>query len=653
MDIPSYLMGRIAGSRNARTVVVTELPETGEPNVIYLVPKQTIDDNDIFDEYIWVEDDWELIGSTAIDISGKQDIMQFSTMPTADSTTVGKIIQYTGTTNANYTNGYFYVGINDNGSYSWSNINVQHTNPTEPQTYYIVADVGDITDSTTKTTINNLTLLNQIIDVLNDAYSNGYKTFELKIINDVDTLHAKYRVFRLIPQWNIQDTGSGEIEYEGFSFRSYDVYLNPPDTGRSPNVGMYYHNWEMTAQFTNGRFSIDSEATEIEVYSIPISSLVQYNTMPTASSSTVGRIVQYVGTTTNDYTNGYFYIGISTTESNETTYGWSNVNVQKADIPNTYTLYDLEFPLTTGSKIYNDEELINFVKKCKETSSSSGLLVVRGTEGVGYINISGYNNICFTLIDRGVYSDPETRQLYIALVYTNNVVTGVSVAQNSGHYRKILSYDDGYGTNPYAQISDVLTKTNTTAFTPTADYNPATKKYVDDIGSGIKNATTGHLWELSNGYYYYNGNATYASGNSIGSGIHYIIKFGGDSSGLGGNAYVLTFLSGLSSLTYFHVITGMNPYGYDTTSTKHSFKIFEDMALKSDVPSMFGVNSYSRTTTYQIGDYIQAKENNEIVIYKCNTANTTGTWDSAKWTVSSMMEYLNDTLIGSALGGSY
>ena len=28
--------------------------------------------------------------------------------------------------------------------------------------------------------------------------------------------------------------------------------------------------------------------------------------------------------------------------------------------------------------------------------------------------------------------------------------------------------------------SEVLTKTNTTSYTPTADYNPATKKYVDD-----------------------------------------------------------------------------------------------------------------------------------------------------------------------------
>lgn len=35
-----------------------------------------------------------------------------------------------------------------------------------------------------------------------------------------------------------------------------------------------------------------------------------------------------------------------------------------------------------------------------------------------------------------------------------------------------------------AKISDVLTKNNTTPFSPTNDYNPATKKYVDNIGYG-------------------------------------------------------------------------------------------------------------------------------------------------------------------------
>ena len=52
---------------------------------------------------------------------------------------------------------------------------------------------------------------------------------------------------------------------------------------------------------------------------------IQYSTMPTASASTVGKIVQFTGTTDNTYTNGYFYIGTSETteEGGETvtTYG--------------------------------------------------------------------------------------------------------------------------------------------------------------------------------------------------------------------------------------------------------------------------------------------------------------------------------------------
>ena len=142
MDIPSYLLGRRSGGSGGATIeVVTELPTTGESNVIYLVPKQTAGQDDVFDEYIYVNDDWELIGSTAIDISGKQDTMQFSTMPTADSTTVGKIIQYVGTTNANYTNGYFYIGTTDGAAtYGWSNINVQAGLATIEHPVYILSD---------------------------------------------------------------------------------------------------------------------------------------------------------------------------------------------------------------------------------------------------------------------------------------------------------------------------------------------------------------------------------------------------------------------------------------------------------------------------------------------------------------------------------
>ena len=49
--------------------VVTELPETGEENIIYLVPKAG-EGNDVHDEYIWVNSAYELIGTTAVDLSG-------------------------------------------------------------------------------------------------------------------------------------------------------------------------------------------------------------------------------------------------------------------------------------------------------------------------------------------------------------------------------------------------------------------------------------------------------------------------------------------------------------------------------------------------------------------------------------------------------
>lgn len=49
--------------------VVDTLPTTGESNVIYLVPKEGSKD-DVYNEYIWVNNAWELIGSTQIDLTG-------------------------------------------------------------------------------------------------------------------------------------------------------------------------------------------------------------------------------------------------------------------------------------------------------------------------------------------------------------------------------------------------------------------------------------------------------------------------------------------------------------------------------------------------------------------------------------------------------
>jgi hypothetical protein len=59
------------------------------------------------------------IGSTSI---------QVAALPVASSTEEGKIYQYTGSTTASLTNGYFYKCVSDGedpATYSWEEVNVQ------------------------------------------------------------------------------------------------------------------------------------------------------------------------------------------------------------------------------------------------------------------------------------------------------------------------------------------------------------------------------------------------------------------------------------------------------------------------------------------------------------------------------------------------
>lgn len=59
------------------------------------------------------------------DLEYKQDTLQYDTMPTASADNVGDIVQFTGTTTASYTNGYFYKCQGSSGTYSWVQTNVQ------------------------------------------------------------------------------------------------------------------------------------------------------------------------------------------------------------------------------------------------------------------------------------------------------------------------------------------------------------------------------------------------------------------------------------------------------------------------------------------------------------------------------------------------
>lgn len=54
-----------------RVLVVDELPEVGDPTIIYLVPSDDGEAPNVYEEYIWLEDEerYEMIGTTDIDLS--------------------------------------------------------------------------------------------------------------------------------------------------------------------------------------------------------------------------------------------------------------------------------------------------------------------------------------------------------------------------------------------------------------------------------------------------------------------------------------------------------------------------------------------------------------------------------------------------------
>lgn len=80
---------------------------------------------------------------------GLQDAIQIDTMPTASATYVGKVVQFVGATDANYTHGYFYECTTDGSTYSWTQLNVQPSSG---------GGTSDYSQLSNKPSINNVTL---------------------------------------------------------------------------------------------------------------------------------------------------------------------------------------------------------------------------------------------------------------------------------------------------------------------------------------------------------------------------------------------------------------------------------------------------------------------------------------------------------------
>ena len=130
----------------------------------------------------------------------------------------------------------------------------------------------------------------------------------------------------------------------------------------------------------------------------------------------------------------------------------------------------------------------------------SGIYYTTESNKTNYINILNKpTNMSYNAMAHyGHPTGTNTSSDYFTLLYNLTLVIGFDISWNENNVAtvsnaKIRVPHSGQSIMSVPYINaNYLSKTNTTAYTPTADYHPATKKYVDDSVSGCDTVIYGY-----------------------------------------------------------------------------------------------------------------------------------------------------------------
>ena len=102
----------LKGRENLQIVIVEELPEEGNPNYIYLVPNESEEEANVYNEYIWLADEeaYEKIGGVDIDLTNYVTLNTDQTITSTKTIADGKMLIFvTGDSGK-----YFYIKNENN-----------------------------------------------------------------------------------------------------------------------------------------------------------------------------------------------------------------------------------------------------------------------------------------------------------------------------------------------------------------------------------------------------------------------------------------------------------------------------------------------------------------------------------------------------------
>lgn len=258
-----------------RVAVVDELPAVGDPTVIYLVPSEEGESPNLYEEYVWLEDEerYEMIGTTGIDVQNLPSPIYVTTAEKPEGLSYG-------------------LRIRNNG---WTSDLQQEGGAKLELTGTAVNITGDLTTSGK-------------IQVGASGYN--IKKDGSNMVLEADGNPVKIRGTLLPNANNTYSLGSSSIRW-------YDAYINNQlnfDTGlyiakdASNRIGLYYNNVERIklGHENSSYFAINISPDANASYSLGTSTLQWkdlYLSGQIQSTGSLG-IFGYVGTNTTGFTIG-------------------------------------------------------------------------------------------------------------------------------------------------------------------------------------------------------------------------------------------------------------------------------------------------------------------------------------------------------------
>ena len=455
-----------------------------------------------------------------------QDIMQYEVLPNITQENLGKIIQYIGTDSSDsyYIKGYFYKAssreVNNEIIYTWNRINTQPPVDVSGKED-ILNKVDTIDPNSTSKYPNTKAVYNHVNTMFNsdlwhykghvNSVSNLPSTGQhsvtpedpniiipslLKAAGDNVESHrdaVKQKATQELPYF----VGATWVHVNNL----YSMAIRTNDTSTIKGITYLQSESGKSYWLVGIRIEPSSTATTQIYFAGPINSSY-YFTTDNGGSSTIKDRTSYTVSQSGWIFIGKIWKDATSSQNNGSISLYSNLEYLKFIPCSLDTVYYGTNPYTVSKHIKtitNDEEYTYAQDfKLYLFDSTTNYCSYAGDEASPYVHENdvytvGTNNDIYrcndipewellSATDLSGYLPKDNTSSYTPTndynpatkKYVDDSIPTVPTSTSD------LNNDSGFITNSVSDLTNYLNLANTTTFVPTGDYNPATKKYVDD-----------------------------------------------------------------------------------------------------------------------------------------------------------------------------